>query len=161
MTVNEFIESTDFQVFLDETLRREATRAAEVVLDLGKKVKRHQMHVIPSVIQAAGLDGLRKLADRQKDKNTRTENKAFWTEISSLLSSTATTDLSLFAFLQSFLRERGFLDPEEETQDKVTQKQIRKRNKLITEGLMENVIGVYFEHFNCHYYYKTSKGSEK
>jgi uncharacterized protein YihD (DUF1040 family) len=160
MTLDEFVKSTDFQVFLDETLRREAIRAAEMVLARGKKVKRHQMHVIPSVIQAAGLDGLRKLADRQKDKNTRQENKAFWIEIHSLLSSD-TSELSLLAFLQSFLRERGFLDPVEQSQDKVTQKQIRKRDKQITEGVMESIIGVYFEHFNCHYYYKTSTGGER
>lgn len=160
MTVDEFVKSTDFQVFLDETLRHEAIRAAEMVLTRCKKVKRHQMRVIPSVIQAAGLDGLRKLADRQKDKNTKQENKAFWKEIHSLLSSDI-SDLSLVAFLQSFLRDKGFLDPVEHSQDKMTPKQIRKKIKQITEGLMESIIWVYFEHFNCHYYYKTSKGGEK
>lgn len=153
MTLDEYLASTDFKVFLDETLRDEAIRAADDILSKGKPIKRHQMHAIPSVIQGAGLPGLRKLAEKQKEKNTNQENKAFWTEIEALLSATPTSELSLFRLVQSLLHDRGCLDSEETGQDKQQQRQIRKRNRVTVEHVMEGVIGVYFEHFNCHYSY--------
>lgn len=158
MTLDEYLASPDFLVFQDEILRDHAMDAVKRILSEEESIKRHQLHSIPGVIQGAGLAGLRELAQKQKEKNTDSKNKAFWTRVHTLLSPTGRSDPSLFSFLESVLRERGFLEREETLQDRKEQKKIRKRNQVIVEALMEKVLGVYFEHFTCHYFFKAKQG---
>lgn len=158
MTLDEYLVSPDFQVFQDETLRHEAIRAAESILSRCPAIKRHQLHAIPAVVLGAGLGGLKALAGKQNEKNTNSANKAFWTEIDALLSKASTSEVSLFHFLKAMLLECGAIENEDVVQDKKEQKRLRKRNSDLIEIMMEQVLGLYFEHFNCHYFYKSRQG---
>lgn len=152
MNIDELINSDAFAAFLDEDLRREAVQAVETILQESKSVKRHQMHVIPSVIQAGGLGSLRTLAQKQKEKNTDLQNKAFWERIDRILND------QLVSFVRSWLLKCHCIQSEEETKEKSQQKEIRKRNKQLVDMVLEHIIGVYFEHFNCHYFYTSLRG---
>jgi hypothetical protein len=161
VTLQEYLASSDFGAFIDEVLRNEAIQAVDFILSTGRSIKRHQLHAIPAVIQGAGLDGLRDLAKKQKEKNTKGENKAFWGHIDALLSQTPTSGPSLFGFLLSTLGERGLIASEEAAGDAMMKRQVRKRNREIIDGVMGRVIGVYFEHFNCHYFYRAIAGGKR
>jgi len=161
MTLNEYLKSAKFQAVQDEALRDAALRAAENILREHVAVKRHQLHAIPSIIQGAGLLGLREMAQKQKEKNSNSKNKAFWSAIDDLLSATSVSEVSLYRFLQTLLLESHFVESEETSADKNTQKQIRRRNKVIIEGVMDDILDVYFEHFNCHYFFKIQQGGSQ
>lgn len=160
MTLNEYLKSAQFQAVQDEALRDAAIRAAETIHQKAA-VKRHQLHAIPAIIQGSRLSGLRELAQKQKEKNSTSKNQAFWSEVDGLLSATNVSGVSLFGFLQALMLERGYLEPEETSVDKNAQKQIRKRNKTIIEGVMDDILYVYFEHFNCHYFLITQQGGSR
>ncbi len=161
MTLDEFLETDDFQRFMDEELRLEAVRGVDALIrKLDKTIKRHQLHAIAGVIQGAGLPGLRDLAKHQKEKNTNKANKAFWGEMQGLLVPGAQqSELSLFQFLQDLLAGRGLLEDEARAETPVAQKQTRRRNRDAVEAVMAAVLGVYFEHFTCHYFYRTQGGA--
>lgn len=161
MTLDEYLSSPAFQQFQDENLHKEAVRAADNILERTDAVKSHQLYAIPAVIQGGGLEGIVELASKQKEKNSNTKNKAFWTEIAAILSKTDSSEVSLFHFLKSVLLERGLIENEEQVQDRKEQKQLRKRNRSLVEIVMERLLGVYFEHFICHYFYKTSQGGSQ
>ncbi|MFH1114074.1 MAG: hypothetical protein V1792_09160 [Pseudomonadota bacterium] len=152
MTLDEYLVSPDFLAFQDEALRHEAIRAVRTILSAAPAVKRNQLQVIPSVIQGASLDGLRRLAEQQKGKNTKRENKDFWTRIHQLLSATESSEAALYPFLRSFLLERGIIEDVDGTAEKKDLKQMQKRQRVMVEAFMERIIGVYFEHFTCHYF---------
>ncbi|MFZ5570172.1 MAG: hypothetical protein ACOZF0_07195 [Thermodesulfobacteriota bacterium] len=157
--MNDFLFSQDFEMFMDEALRIEAIKAVDAIICKSEKaISRHQLHSIPSVIQGAGLSGLKHLVKKQKEKNINNVNKDFWLEIDGLLSDTGGSAISLFRFLKTYLLERGLIENEDHLQDKNDQKQVRKRNKDLVEMVMSRILGIYFEHFNCHYYYKTHGG---
>jgi len=160
MTLDEYLKSAHFLAVQDEALRDAAIRAVETIRQNHTPVKRHQLHAIPSIIQGSGLTGLRYLAQKQKEKNSTTRNKEFWAAIDDLLSATSSSETSLFGFLQTLLLEQGLLEPEASA-EKNTQKQIRKRNRTITEGVMDEILNVYFEHFNCHYFIKAQQGGSQ
>lgn len=160
MTLNEYLKSAQFQAVQDEALRDAAIRAAETIHQQ-VAVKRHQLHAIPAIIQGSGLSGLRELAQKQKEKNSNSRNKEFWGAVDGLLSATNVSGVSLFGFIQALLLERGFLEPEENSADKNAQKQIRKLNRTIIEGAMNDILNVYFEHFNCHYFLITQQGGSR
>src|SRR3990170_3776081 len=65
--------------------------------------------------------------------------------------------ISLKNLLVSELNKKSFLKDEETVTDKVQKKRIRKDNNAIIDKVIDKVLPVYFEHFNCHYFYKTSK----
>ncbi len=161
MAVDEYFSSHDFVVFQDESLRDEAVRAVDTILSGAAPVRRSQLYAITAVTRGAGLAGLRKLAERQKEKNTKKENEAFWSHLNDLLSAGSKSSPSLFLFLRSVLLQRGVIEDENRIEAKIEQRQTRKRNKVLIEAFMEHVIEVYFEHFTCHYFYMASQRSER
>lgn len=161
MKLDEFLMSSEFQRFQDEALRAEAIRAVEKIRNIAVNVKRHQLHGIQGVIQGAGLKGLMELAEKQKNKNTKAANKAFWSEIDGLMSKTMASDISLFRFMKNVLLETGCIENEEAIGDKKEQKQARKRNHQIVDMALEKVISAYFEHFTCHYFYQHIEGGAR
>ena len=153
MTLDEYLSSAEFQLFQDEALRAEAVRAVDVIREKSTDVKRHQLHSISSVIQAAGLRGLRSLSEKQKEKNYK--NKDFWAQVEALLSPAAASDISLVQFLKTELLKRGSIQSDDHIEDKKEQRQIRKGNNVVITELMEHILAVYFEHFTCHYFFIT------
>jgi hypothetical protein len=153
MNLDEYLSSPEFKAFQDETLRNEAVRAVEKIHQIAGGVKRHQLHGIQGVIQGAGLKGLVDLAVKQKEKN-KSVNKVFWAEIDGLLSKMGGSEISLFHFIRAILMEKGFIENEDAVEDRVEQRRVRKNNNQQIEIVMENALGVYFEHFVCHYFSK-------
>ena len=105
MTIDDYLDSEDFLLFLDETLRQQACQAVDFFLERNEPAAKTQLYSIPAMIQAKGLEGLNKLTEYQKEK--------------------------------------------------AEQKKIRKANRNLTTKVMERALPVYFEHFNCHYFYKS------
>lgn len=173
MTIKDFLESPEFELFKDEKLRKQATHAVNSILHRSTKpISRHQLHSILNVIQGAETHkesaAIRELAAKQKEKNTNRTNKAFWTEIDDILSATPSAllntgrnnrdSISLFESLKNVLSEQNLLKNEDPTFDEETLERVKKNNNDRVEILMNKVISTYFEHFTCHYYYKTQGG---
>jgi hypothetical protein len=157
MSIEDYLASKDFLLFQDETLRRNASLAVEYFLNNNTPVKKTQLFSIPTVIQAGGLAGLRHLAESQVKKNTKRENKVFWAFVLSLLldePGKKPLEFALHVLVQKEPSIRGFLDDERSATERPAQRQIRKANRRIIEKAMEHSLATYFEHFNCHYFYK-------
>ena len=148
-------ETPVFELLMDEALREHACRAVEKFLAEYRPVKNVQLHAIPNIIRAAGMSGLRTLIENQKNKNTRTENKEFWTFLYELILVHPGPEHSLRAFIVEHTELNLPFDDENRTSDKKEQKLIRKGNKKIMEEVLEMVLDMYFEHFNSHYFYMT------
>jgi hypothetical protein len=146
----DLLESYSFHLLQDEAMRKNACQAVDHFLKDQKPVKKAQLYAIPLVIQAKGLSGLRDLIDNQKNKNTKKENKAFWLFLSDIILSNSGHEFSLRKFL---------LQDETSAIEKKDQNKIRKANKAIVNEIMEYVLPIYFEHFNCHYFYRTRQGA--
>jgi hypothetical protein len=156
---NEFMKSDSFHLLQDEAMRKNACHAVDHFLKDQKPVKKVQLYAIPLVIQAKGLSGLRGLIDNQKNKNTKQENKAFWLFLSDLILSNSGPEFSLRKFLLDLPQIKALLQDETSATEKKEQKKIRKANKAVVDEIMEYVLPVYFEHFNCHYFYRTRQGA--
>jgi hypothetical protein len=153
--------SEEFLIFRDEILYRGACKAAECYLKNHEPVYKSQLYSIPIVVQGAGLAGLKKLAERQEGKNTSEKNKAFWTFIWSLLferQGAAPLDFGLRALVENELGKRNLLQDEAGSSEKIQKKKIKKANSELIEKVMGVTVATYFEHFNCHYFYKTVQG---
>jgi hypothetical protein len=155
----DLLESYSFHLLQDEAMRKNACQAVDHFLKDQQPVKNAQLHTIPLVIQAKGLSGLRELIDKQKRKNTKRENKAFWLFLSNLILLNPGPKFSLRCFLQNQSQINFLLQDETSAIEKKEQKKIRKANKAIVDEIMEHVLQVYFEHFNCHYFYRTRQGA--
>ncbi len=153
------IQSDVFQLLQDEDLRKNACQAVDHFLKEHKPVKNAQLHAIPLIIQSQGFSGLRNLIENQKKKNTKKDNRAFWKFMADLILASAAPALSLRSFLQNQSPIQVLLQDEAAATERKNQKQIRKANKAIIDGLMERILPVYFEHFNCHYFYRTQQGA--
>jgi hypothetical protein len=153
MSLESYIKSDDFRLFTDEPLRQNACRAVEKFLNDYDAVNNSQLHSIPIVIQGGGFTALRDLAENQKKKNTKEKNKKFWEFLYDLIAANPGDDFSLRSFIQQQPRIQGLLKDETKVSDKKEQKQIRKANKELIDKVIEQVLPIYFEHFNCHYFY--------
>ncbi|KPA14381.1 hypothetical protein MHK_005402 [Candidatus Magnetomorum sp. HK-1] len=146
--------SKEFQLFIDEPLRQFACKTVEGLED-NSLVKQSQLHSIPGVIAFGGLTALKKLIDSQREKNTKQMNKAFW---SFLHRHIFETQQAKEDSLDHFLRKQSFisskLGDDTTAENKKQKKIIQKENKRIIENIKSQLISIYFEHFNCHYYYK-------
>lgn len=162
MTMDDYLKSFKYHLFLDETLRENACRAAEQYLDdHERRIEKGQLHSIPTVITAGGLNGLKVLAERQAEKNTKLENKEFWEFLLSLIverQGRPNPDFSLYSIAQKEVNEAGFLRDEGNSPGKVEGRQVRKANREIISRLVDDALATYFEHFNCHYFYRTRHG---
>jgi hypothetical protein len=160
MTIEEYLTSEPFALFEDETLRNLACGAVETFLKENSKVKRSQLSPIPSVIQAGSLSFLEQLVENQKSKNSKEENKKFWLFVSDLLSPTSTLDVSFYKAVENRLGEEGLLQDENSVSEKSQKKRIRRANRDQIKAAIKYCLPVYFEHFNCHYFYKTKQGDQ-
>ena len=155
----DLLESYSFHLLQDEAMRKNACHTVDHFLNDKKPVKNTQLHSIPLIIQAKGLAGLRDLIENQKNKNTKKENKAFWLFLSDIILSNSCPEFSLRYFLHNQPQIKALLQDESTAIEKKEQKKIRKTNKAIVDEIMEYVLAVYFEHFNCHYFYRTRQGA--
>jgi len=156
MELTEYLKSKDFLLFQDEALRNEACKAVQHYLKKAQRpAEKAQLYSIPSVIRAGGRATLEKLAKNQAEKNTKLENKAFWQFLLDLLFNLEPPDFALRHFLRQHLSNLGFLESETaQGLTKPEQRQIRKANRAKVDLVMDSLLAVYFEHFNCHYFYR-------
>lgn len=160
MSIDAFDFGThSFHILIDEALRQNACRAVDLFLKDHTPVRNAQLHSIPIVLQARGLSGLKDLIENQKEKNTKKDNSEFWKFMWELILSNADQEFSLRHFLLNQPQIKAFLKDESSAPGKIEQKQIRKANKTFIEMIMEHVLPIYFEHFNCHYFYRTRQGA--
>jgi len=155
----DLLKSYSFHLLQDEAMRKNACQAVDNFLKDQKPVKNAQLHAIPLVIQTKGFSGLRSLIKNQKNKKTKKENKAFWLFLSDLILSNPGSEFSLRYFLHNQPQINVLLQDETSAIEKKEQKKIRQANKAIVDEIMEYVLSVYFEHFNCHYFYRTRQGA--
>lgn len=153
MSIKTYIESDEFRLFLDESLRQNACNAVEKFLDSHEHIDNVQLHSIPGVIQGGGMAGFKDLVEKQKMRNTKLKNKKFWEFLHGLVFATPGSEYSLRSFIAAQPRIQDLLKDETEASDKKGQKQIRKANKVLVEEVITYVLPIYFEHFNCHYFY--------
>lgn len=159
MELSDYLESQAFFLFMDEDLRREASKAVEQFFRRTlKPADKAQLYSIPSIIQAGGRSALERLARKQMEKNTKPENKAFWQFIFDLLFNADPPDFALRYYLQQHLAALGFLQEDTAGSTKPEQRQIRKANRAKIESVIDTLLPVYFEHFNCHYFFRLQQG---
>ena len=160
MSVDTFdFKVSSFHLLQDEAMRQNACQAVELFLKDHTPVKNAQLRSIPIVIQAKGLSGLKDLIENQKNKNTKKDNKVFWEFMWELILAYPGPQFSLRYFLQNQPQIKVLLKDETSPPGKIEQKQARKANKAVIDQIMENVLPIYFEHFNCHYFYITRQGA--
>jgi hypothetical protein len=160
MNVDKFdFKAHSFHLLRDEAMRQNACQAVDLFLKDNVPVKNAQLRSIPIVIQAKGLSGLRNLIENQKNKTTKKDNSAFWKFIWELILAYPGPQFSLRYFLQNQPQIMVLLKDETSPPGKIEQKQARKANKAAIDQIMENVLPIYFEHFNCHYFYRTRQGA--
>lgn len=155
----DIVKKNAFCLLQDGAMRQAACRAVDHFLKNNRPVKKAQLQSIPLVLQAKGLSGLRALIKNQKDKNTKTENKAFWLFLSNLILLDPGPEFSLRSFLLNQTQIKGMLKDETAAPERSEQKKIKKANKAILNEILEQVLPIYFEHFNCHYFYRTRQGA--
>jgi len=156
MTFENYLTSEDFLRFQDETLRSNAVMAAEKYLsaNAGKPVDRKQLHAIPAAIMAGGGGELRRLTNNQKEKNSNQHIKAFWSFLSDQIFNVSGPEDGLQAVLRKSLSDRKFIQDETACEDKKERNRIKKEDKARIDMAMEAALPIYFEHFNCHYFFQ-------
>lgn len=150
--------SEKYLLFQDELLRRNACHAVEQFLEKNTPVKRSQLQPIESVIQTGSLPLLEQLVKNQKTKNSRRENKAFWLFLSDILSVGSNLDFAFSRMVVEQLTAENLIGDEKSVSEKVEKKRLRKANRELVKRVMRNSVSIYFEHFNCHYFYLTQRG---
>ncbi|MCP4687953.1 MAG: hypothetical protein GY859_07880 [Desulfobacterales bacterium] len=162
MTVEEYIETPGYLLFRDESLRRHACKSVERFFAHYSPVDNVQFHSIPVVIQAGGLGTLRQLIENQKKKNTKEINRKFWEFLSEQVEAGPVRETAFRTAVQEEMaRQGGLLEDESKAVEKVEKKKVRRKNKARVEKVMDHALAVYFEHFNCHYFYTKAQGAAK
>jgi hypothetical protein len=154
-----YIEDHSFHLLQDKAMRQNACQAVDLFLKQNTPVKNSQLRSIPVVIQAKGLSGLKALIENQKSKNGKEENKEFWKFMWELILAIPGPPFSLRCFLLDQPQLKALLKDESSSSEKIEQKQARRANKAVIDKIMEHVLPIYFEHFNCHYFYRTRQGA--
>jgi len=154
-TLKNYLLSEEFSEFKDVKLRQNACQAVERFLKDFVPVQRSQLYASPSAIQAGGLAALRKLTDNQKQKNTNIKNKKFWEFIYELIFKIPEPEFSMRKCIRNELEQLHLLLDERSADGNVEVKRIRKENKAKIEKTINHALPIYFEHFNCHYFYRT------
>ena len=160
MSIDEYLDSEDFLLFKDKTLYVYACEAVDEFLKNNDPVKNSQLHSIQTIIQAAALKGLDHLSENQIKKNTHEENKSFWNFVRGLLFEVTAGEppsYSLRFKVESELTKKNFL-LDEGSPEKIEQRKARRSNKDAVNRVMDKALSVYFEHFNCHYFYRIKQG---
>jgi len=158
-----YLASDAFFLFQDQKLREHACMAVESFLDKFDPVANHQLHSIPATIQAGGYEKLKELVKNQRDNHAKDEKEEkrnkiflFWNFIFEHVFSTSPGKDSFQAVLKEELEKQGYVKAED-AEDKKVRNQIKKENKAVVNRVTEQVLSVYFQHFNCHYFYKTKQ----
>lgn len=169
--LKQVLDSKHFALFLDQELRDYAIQCVHNILKAledhaaeknkaGKWVKRSQVQAMNEAVQAQGLTGLINLAKQQIDKQTKEENRVFWTYLKNVLSLPTSNIFSastLSGLLIKYLRNRGVeLQDPDKIQDKKERKKVRTYNKKIIDQALNQALPYFCEHLICHYYYITS-----
>lgn len=164
MVIDNYLKSPRFLRFQDKELRIFASGLVDYFLENYLSVKGTQLNSIPAIIQAYGFRGLKELIDNQRSKNTNEKNKKFWGFLHDVVcDDTTESENSLRRFVVKELSEyrdesgTAIFDNEKDYSDKVGKKKARKENNKIAERVLNEMLKVFFEHFNCHYSYKTVK----
>jgi hypothetical protein len=148
--------SKEFQLFIDEPLRKFACQSVDYFLEKNTPVKHNQLKAIPSAIAGGKFAALQRLIESQRQKNTKQDNKSFWEFLhQNLIQTQQVTEYSLYHFLrkQPFIASQ--LSDESAAETRVQRKKMKKENNKIIDPYMEQLISIFFEHFNCHYFYQT------
>jgi len=153
MSLETYFKSDEFRLFLDEPLHQNACNAVEKFLDSHEHIDNVQLHSIPGVIQGGGMAGFKDLVEKQKKRNTKLRNKKFWEFLYDLVFATPGPEHSLRSFIAAQPRIQNLLEDETMASEIKEQKRIRKANKALVEEAMAYILPIYFEHFNCHYFY--------
>jgi hypothetical protein len=150
--------SKDIKLFIDEPLRQFAYQAVDFFLKENDAVKTNQLQSIPGVISGGGLAALKKMVDSQREKNSKAKNKAFWNFLHQHLFVSEMQKDTAYSF-HHFLRKQSFIQPHLKytttAANKKQRSQMNKQNKNTIDNVMDQLLSVYFEHFNCHYFYQT------
>ena len=158
MTIDQLAASSDFQLFMDEVLRKHACRSVEKFLADYKAVDKSQIYTILAVIQAKGLFGLRNLIEKQKPKKNK--NEKFWEFMSDLVLNSHKEEHSFRSVIKEELNQRRLFQDEDDLDDKLLKKQAVKANKALLNNVIDQVLLIYFEHLTCHYFYQVSLNQE-
>ncbi len=160
MTLEEYIRTPGCLLFQDEALREHACKSAGRFLTDYSPVDNVQLHSIPVVIQAGGLAGLRHLIENQKKKNTKEKNRKFWEYLSEQVEAGPVRENAFRTAIQKEMAKYdGLLDDETKAVEKKDKKRVRRANKAQVEKVMNHTLSIYFEHFNCHYFYTKAQGA--
>lgn len=156
MTFEDYLKSETFLRFQDETLRSNAAMAVEKYLSANddSPVDRRQLHAIPAAIMAGGSGELRRLTDKQKEKNSNQHIKAFWSFLSDQVFNVSGPEDGLQATLRKALSDMGFIQDETASDDRKEKNRIKKDNRTRIDMAMEAALPVYFKHFTCHYFFQ-------
>lgn len=164
MVIDNYLNSLRFLRFQDKELRIFASGLVDHFLENHLPAKGTQLNSIPAIIQAYGLRGLKELIDNQRSKNTNEKNKAFWQFLHNVVcDDTTESKNSLRRFVVEELSKHrdesgtAILDDDANYSDKVGKKKARRENNKAVERVLNELIKAFFEHFNCHYSYKTVK----
>lgn len=156
MRVEQYLSSGEFLHFQDENLRDHACGLVDQYLKENDPVDKSQLHAIPAAIQAGGFRELGRLVDQQRSKNTKQKNQAFWNFLFVNIMKQPGDEGSLPALLRAKLVEKGLLEDESGAQERAERNRIKKENKAAMETFFNGLLEEYFEHFNCHYFYRRS-----
>ncbi len=155
--IEKFLNGEAFLLFRDETLRDHACKAVEAFCEKNKTVDKNQLHPIPAAIQARQMSGFRKLVEQQRKKNTKKENKAFWNFLFNLVLNSTPDKDALNTLIKERLEAENLLEEGTGIKDRAEQNRIKRENKEKMNLAMEKVLPIYFEHFNCHYFYHVNR----
>lgn len=155
-----YLHSVEYQLFCDIDLHQMACEAVERILstlkDEGMKfAKRSQIQSITSIVQSLQMKGLIELAEHQKDKNSKKENKRFWALVHQHLED-QNDKKSLRPFARNFLAERRIVLDEKQLENKAEQGRQKTLNNEAIMDFLNCIAPTYIEHFTSHYYYRTA-----
>lgn len=148
------------RLFLDEDLRQRAHEAVELFLKDHSSVRGNQIRPMPMVLQAAGFKGFVNLVEKQKERNTNSANKAFWEFMHGLMVQTDGPDHSLRRFIENIPEIANAMENPHTAADRRERRRINRDNKALIDAFLEQVLPVYLEHFNCHYFYRIKQGGQ-
>lgn len=159
------LASAEFMFFKDEELRRIAIAAVNRIIQQFNAeglhpVKRSQLHSIPASIQTKGIGGLVDLARNQKEKNTKKENKKFWSLLYDHLTAPNDPD-SLRSKVIQILSSLQIVKDVKTITDKAEQGRQKTLNREAVDVFLNAITATYFEHFICHFYYCHKGGNHE
>lgn len=154
MNPNDQSISDEIALFADERLRIAACAAVdEYMARHTSRASRAQLQSISSIIESSGYGGIKELAEHQKSKNTKEENKEFWSFVLEVLTK-ADGPHALRRILADELEKLGMLKSLDSLADKVALSRAKHENRDTIDRFLNETIGVYFEHFTTQYYFR-------